>query len=93
MLPSLHPTTFFQQDGAPPHYRLEVQQLLDEKLPTLWIGRGVPTPWPSRSPHLTLLDFLLWGFVKYKVYQTRCLYLKPSKRETPLKLIVLMRIC
>lgn len=31
MLPSLPPDTIFQQDGAPPHYSLELSQLLDEK--------------------------------------------------------------
>lgn len=33
MLPSLLSDTILQQDGAPPHYSLEMHQLLDEKLP------------------------------------------------------------
>jgi hypothetical protein len=26
------------------------------------------TCWPPRSPHLTLCDFILWGYVKDKVF-------------------------
>lgn len=57
MLPNLSQDTIFQQDGAPPHYSREVRDLLDEKLPDSWIGRGGPTNWPPRSPDLTPLDF------------------------------------
>ncbi|GFT86646.1 hypothetical protein NPIL_642291 [Nephila pilipes] len=41
---------FFEQDGAPVHWSLEVRKNLDEKFPGLWIGRGGPTVWPPRSP-------------------------------------------
>lgn len=81
MLPSLPPDAIFQQDGAPPHYSLEVRQLLDEKLPDSWIGRGGPTRWPPRSPDLTPLDFFLWGYVKDKVYVTPCPNLTQLKRR------------
>jgi hypothetical protein len=33
-----------------------------------WIGRGGMIAWPTRSPDLTPLDFLVWGYVKDKVF-------------------------
>jgi len=32
---------YFQQDGAPPHYGVNVRQHLDEVFPNRWIGRRV----------------------------------------------------
>ena len=60
---------YFQQDGAPSHFGLNVRNWLDSKPPGRWIGRGGPIEWPARSPDLTPLDFYLWGYLKQKVYQ------------------------
>jgi len=43
---------------------------LDATFRNRWIGRDGPTPWPPRSPDITPLDFLLWGYVKDKVFST-----------------------
>jgi len=43
---------------------------LDATFPNRWIGRDGLTPWPPRSPHVTPLDFFLWGYVKDKVFST-----------------------
>jgi len=43
---------------------------LDAIFPNRWIGRDGPTPWPSRSPDITPLDFFLWRYVKDKVFST-----------------------
>jgi hypothetical protein len=48
-----HPDLFLQQDGAPPHWHLEVRNTLNEEFPQKWIGRGGPIPWPPRSPDIT----------------------------------------
>lgn len=61
----------FQQDGAPPHYALQVRRFLDNTFPGRWIGRRGPIEWPPRSPDLTPLDFFLWGHLKNKVYIDR----------------------
>ncbi|PNF20691.1 hypothetical protein B7P43_G00324, partial [Cryptotermes secundus] len=53
----------FRQDGAPPHWHLNVRRFLSESLPQRWIGR-----WPPRSPDLKPCDFSLWGFVEDAVY-------------------------
>jgi hypothetical protein len=50
-----------QQDGAPPHFRLDVPRWVNEVLPHRLIGRGVhedliSCPWPAR------------GYVKDKVF-------------------------
>jgi len=53
---------------APPHIQLEVATFLHRQLPELCFGCGGFTSWPLLSPSLTLLDILLWGFVKDEVY-------------------------
>ena len=58
---------YFQHDGAPPHYSIEVRSYLDQVFPGRWIGRGGPVRWPPRSPDLTPLDFFLWGYLKDKI--------------------------
>ncbi|GBM51290.1 hypothetical protein AVEN_174491-1 [Araneus ventricosus] len=57
----------FQQVGAPPHFHNGVTSYLNAEVP-VWIGRGGVSPWPSRSPDLTSLDFSVWSFVKDQVY-------------------------
>jgi hypothetical protein len=62
-----------QQDGAPPHFYLEVCRHHITTLPQRWIGRtsnedSALIPWSPRSPDLTPCDFFLWGYVKDKVY-------------------------
>ena len=47
----------FQQDGALPHWSLNIMDYLDATFPDAWIGRGGPTAWPARSPDFTPLDF------------------------------------
>jgi len=36
------------------------------KFPNRWIETDGPTLWPPRSPDITPLDFVLWGYVKDK---------------------------
>ena len=60
---------YFQQDGAPPHFQVNVRNFLDRTLNQRWIGwRGSATKFPPRSPDLTPLDFYLWGTLKNTVY-------------------------
>ena len=61
-------TLTFQQDGAPPHWGLEVRHFLNEQFPNRWIGRDGPIHWAARSPDLTPLDFFVWGYVRSKVF-------------------------
>ena len=60
----------WQQDGAPPHFGLQVRASLDQQFPGRWIGRAGPIPWPARSPDVTPLDFFFWGYVKDCVFRT-----------------------
>lgn len=62
---------WFQQDGAPPHYAVDVRTYLNNVFRGRWIGRRGSIEWPPRSPDLTPLDFFLWGYLKSKVYQSR----------------------
>lgn len=59
-----------QQDGAPPHFAVNVRKYLDHQFPNRWIGRGGPIRWAPRSPDLTPLDFYLWGHLKNIIYQS-----------------------
>jgi transposase len=63
--------TWFQQDGAAPHYGRDVRAYLDTQFPHKWIGRRGEIEWPARSPDLTPLDYFLWGYLKSKVYATQ----------------------
>jgi hypothetical protein len=62
---------FFQHDGAPSHYKLNVREWLNDAFDGRWIGRRGPIEWPPRSPDMTPLDFWLWGYLKEKVYAER----------------------
>jgi hypothetical protein len=64
------PNVVSQQDGAPPHWSLEVRDFSHRTFPQRWIGRDGLTRRPPRSPDITPLDFLLWGYVKDGVYAT-----------------------
>jgi hypothetical protein len=88
-----------QQDGAPPHFHLEVRRRLSTTLPQRWIGRtsnedSARIPWPPRSPGLIPCDFFLWGYVKDKfkcpLYQE--IY-QSFNRESWLQIIPSMLIC
>lgn len=61
---------FFQHDGCPAHFGLQVREHLNQEYPNRWIGRGGPVAWPPRSPDLTPLDFFLWGAMEKMVYET-----------------------
>lgn len=66
--PAAFQQVVFQQDGAPPHWKLEVRAWLNHHFPR-WIGRDSPyARWPPRSPDLTPSDYFLWGYIKSKVY-------------------------
>jgi hypothetical protein len=67
----LQPTVIFQQDGAPPHWGRIVRDCLGATFPNLWLGRDGQLAWPPRSPDITPLDFVLWGYGKDKVYATK----------------------
>ena len=62
---------WFQQDGAGPHYAVEVRDYLDATFPNRWIGRRGEIEWPARSPDLSPMDYFLWGFLKNRVYETQ----------------------
>lgn len=52
---------WFQNDGCPAHYAVNVRAYLNFKYPDRWIGRLGPILWPPRSPDLNPLDFFYWG--------------------------------
>lgn len=64
-------STWFQQDGAPAHFGINVRRFLDATFPNRWIGRRGAIEWPARSPDLTPLDYFLWGHLKNKVFTTK----------------------
>ena len=44
------------QDGVPPHFSCFVTDVLNQRFPDAWIGKGGPIPWPPPSPNLSPLD-------------------------------------
>ena len=68
-----HEDFIFQQDGAPPQWKLTVRAYLNENLRGRWIGRAgdgdnVLLKWPPLSPDMTPCNFFLSGYVKGLVY-------------------------
>lgn len=61
---------WYQQDGCPAHWDLNVRAHLNQRFPGRWIGRAGPVAWPPRSPDLTPPDFFLWGAMEALVYST-----------------------
>ena len=59
---------YFQQDGAPVHFHIDVRNYLNKEFPRGWAGRVEPIEYPPRSSDLTPLDFYLWGVLKDIVY-------------------------
>jgi hypothetical protein len=72
---------FFQQDGAPAHNAIIVEQYLNQIFPNRWIGTNGLVPWPARSPDLTPLDFFLWGYLKTVVYADPPINLQDLKNK------------
>jgi len=54
----------FMQYGAPLHFSCFVTDVLNERFPDAWIGRGGPIPWTPRSPDLSPLDFSCGGTLR-----------------------------
>ena len=55
--------------SSPPHYGVEVCNLLNIFLPNNWIGRRATIEWPARSPDLTPMDFYFWGGVIDQIFK------------------------
>lgn len=63
--------TWFQQDGAGPHYAIIVRNFLNNQFHRRWIGRRGEIEWLPRSPDLSPLDYFLWGYLKSRIYETK----------------------
>ena len=63
--------SYFQHDGAPPHFSREVRNFLNYRFPGRWIGRSGPHNWPASSPDLSPLDYRVWGWMKELVYSVK----------------------
>ena len=57
--------TYFQQDGASPHFATETRRLLKK----FKKQSGGFIEWTARSPNLKELEFFLWGYTKQKMYK------------------------
>ncbi|CAK1592334.1 unnamed protein product [Parnassius mnemosyne] len=70
--PGFNTRTWFQQDGATAHTSNVAMPVVRQLFPNKVISRRGDIPWPPRSPDLTPMDFFLWGYLKTKVYETKC---------------------
>jgi hypothetical protein len=62
---------WFQQDGAATHTVRNSTNVLGEIFPGHLVSLMGDVGWPARSPELSICDFLLWGYLKKKVFQYR----------------------
>lgn len=58
----------FMQDGAPPHYKRNVQDALNIPFPNGWIGRGGHNSWLARSTDPSTNELFFWGYIKTIMY-------------------------
>jgi len=56
----------FQQDSAPAHRAWDTIELLRHETPD-FIG---PDVWPANPPDLNPVDYMIWGLIQERVYQT-----------------------
>ncbi|KAJ8894873.1 hypothetical protein PR048_000180 [Dryococelus australis] len=61
---SVEHLVYFQQDGAPCPYALDVRTFLNAELPGRRIGCEGTLQWAAHSPDLTPMDILIWEFIK-----------------------------
>ena len=69
-LAAFQPSIIYQQDGAPPHWSMDVRGSRNATFPNRWIGRDGPICWSPRSSDVTLVNFFLWVYVKDRVFAT-----------------------
>ena len=69
---------WFQQDGATCHTSARTMGELRDFFGDRLISKDL---WPPRSPDLTCLDFLLWGFLKDKFYLSKPQTIKELKNN------------
>lgn len=69
--------TWYQHNGAGPHFGLHVRRLLDTEFLNRRIGRRGEIERPTKSP----LDYFLWGHLKSKVYGTAPRNLEQLRRR------------
>lgn len=62
---------YFQQDGATAHTADQSMTALRNVFENHLISRFGDISWPARSPDLSVCDFFLWGYLKFKVFQSR----------------------
>lgn len=75
--------SWFQQEGAPPHYLWCDLEFLDITFPNCWIGRGEANEWPARSPNLIPLDdFFMELLKKHSVCELATYYPKTELKGT-----------
>ena len=60
---------WFQQDGPTAHTARAAMAVVPAMLPDRLISRCGDVPWPPRSPDLSMCDFFLWGYLKWRVYE------------------------
>ena len=59
---------WFQQGGHTAHTSKKSMEVLREMFPQRLISQRGDVEWPARSNDLAPCDFLLWGYLKAKVY-------------------------
>ena len=61
-------SVLFQQDGATAHTARSSMSVLREMCPQHVISRRGDVPWPARSPDLSACDYILWGYLRSRVF-------------------------
>ncbi|GBP60062.1 hypothetical protein EVAR_7055_1 [Eumeta japonica] len=65
----LNTCTWLQQDGATAHTSYTAMPVIRQLFPNKVISRRGDIPWSPRTPDLSPMDFILWGYLKTKIYE------------------------
>ena len=69
-------SVWFQQDGATAHIARASMSVLREMFPQHVISRGSDIPWLAHLPDLSACDYFLWGYLKSRVFISKCLLVR-----------------
>ncbi|GBN17446.1 hypothetical protein AVEN_120120-1 [Araneus ventricosus] len=83
---------WFQHDGAPEHKTSSMKQYLVEEFGEQIIGHCGFEEWLPRSPDVTPMDFLLWGYLKQQVYATLLPTLQDLQHRITVRSIQFLRL-
>jgi hypothetical protein len=61
---------YYLHDGAPVYFIRSITQYLNGQFFNRLFDGGDPQNWPLRSPDFSTLDFHVWDYIKFMLYES-----------------------